>query len=177
MTRAIMCTVSTRDQAQAIVRSLSASGFVDEDVSVLFPDRKGTRDFAHEHGTKAPEGGVAGAAAGGAVGGTVGLLAGLGLLAIPGLGPFLAAGPILAALSGAAVGAGGGGLVGALVGLGIPEVQAKVYEGKVKGGSILICAHCKDHAKQERAETIFKEAGADDVAGVIETPVPSAARL
>ena len=177
MTNAIMCTVPTRTRAEDIVRTLSATGFRDDDISVLFPDKQGTRDFAHKHGTKAPEGAVAGTAAGGAVGGTVGLLAGLGLLAIPGLGPFLAAGPILAALSGAAVGATGGGLVGALVGLGIPEVQAKLYEGKVSGGNILICAHCEDRAEQQRAEKVFKDAGADDIGGVVESAVPRDARV
>ncbi|HEY4224053.1 MAG TPA: DUF3341 domain-containing protein, partial [Myxococcota bacterium] len=139
MSKAIICTVPDRTRADGIVRSLSTAGFAATDISVLFPDKTGTRDFAHEHGTKAPEGAVTGAVAGGAVAGTVGLLAGLGLLVIPGLGPFLAAGPLLGALSGAAIGATGGGIVGALVGLGIPEVQAKLYEGKIKGGNILIC--------------------------------------
>src|SRR6185503_9448246 len=113
-------------------------GFTPNDVSVLFPDKQGTKDFAHEHNTKAPEGAVAGAGTGGVLGGTVGLLAGIGALAIPGVGPFLAAGPIMAALSGAAVGATVGGIAGALVGLGIPEFEAKRYAGKVQGGNVLV---------------------------------------
>ncbi|RYZ63261.1 MAG: DUF3341 domain-containing protein, partial [Proteobacteria bacterium] len=128
MKKSVVCIVPDRSKAELIVDQLKAAGFSDNDLSVLFPDQQGTRDFAHEHNTKAPEGAVAGVSAGGALGGTLGLLAGIGALAIPGLGPFIAAGPLVAALSGAAVGAAAGGLTGALVGMGIPEIEAKAYE-------------------------------------------------
>jgi len=124
MAKSVFCIVPSYGQATKIVGQLEAAGFSPNDISVLMPDRSGTRDFAHEHNTKAPEGAVAGAGTGGVLGGTVGLLAGIGALAIPGVGPFLAAGPIMAALSGAAVGATVGGIAGALVGLGIPEDEA-----------------------------------------------------
>src|SRR3954471_9093234 len=142
--KAVLGLVSNHAQAETIVDDLRNSGFANNDISALFPDKSGTRDFAHEQNTKAPEGAVAGAGAGGAIGGTLGLLAGIGALAIPGLGPFIAAGPILAALSGAAAGATVGGIAGALIGLGIPEVEAKAYEGKIKGGSILVSVHVED---------------------------------
>src|SRR5687767_413211 len=130
-TKAVIGLVSSEIQAQNIVGQLQQEGFSNNDISALFPDKRGTRDFAHEQNTKAPEGAVAGASAGGAIGGTLGLLAGIGALAIPGVGPLIAAGPIMAALSGAAAGAAVGGITGALVGLGIPEVEAKAYEGKL----------------------------------------------
>jgi hypothetical protein len=137
MKRSALCLVDTEAQADAIVGKLRSAGFSDNDISVLFPDKGSTRDFAHKKETKMPEGATVGASTGGVVGGTVGLLAGIGALAIPGLGPFIAAGPIMAALSGGAIGVGVGGLTGALVGLGIPEYEAKRYEGKVKEGGIL----------------------------------------
>jgi tetrahydromethanopterin S-methyltransferase subunit C len=141
---------------------------------VLFPDKQGTRDFAHEKNTKAPEGAVAGVGAGGAIGGTLGLLAGIGALAIPGLGPFIAAGPIMAALSGAAAGAAVGGITGALIGMGIPEVEAKQYEGKIKGGNILISVHAESGDDRTRAKKILEQSGATDVTSVSEESVPSA---
>ena len=141
MKRSALCLVDTEAQADAIVAKLRSTGFSDNDISVLFPDKGSTRDFAHKKETKMPEGATIGASTGGVVGGTIGLLAGIGALAIPGLGPFIAAGPIMAALSGGAIGAVGGGLTGALVGLGIPEYEAKRYEGKVKEGGILISVH------------------------------------
>src|SRR5256714_3439456 len=136
----------TRDEGQActIVDSLKASGFSNNDISVLLPDKSGTKDFAHEKGTKAPEGATTGGVAGGVLGGALGWLAGIGSLAIPGLGPFIAAGPIMAALSGAAVGATTGGVIGALVGMGIPEYEAKRYESKVREGNILVSVHSED---------------------------------
>lgn len=127
--KAVLGLVSNHAQAEAIVDDLRNSGFANNDISALFPDKTGSRDFAHEHNTKAPEGAVAGASAGGAIGGTLGLLAGIGALAIPGLGPFIAAGPILAALSGVAAGAAVGGITGALIGMGIPELEARQFEG------------------------------------------------
>jgi hypothetical protein len=138
MKRSALCLVNTETQADTIVAKLETAGFSENDISVLFPDKGSTRDFAHKKETKMPEGATIGASSGGVVGGTIGLLAGIGALAIPGLGPFIAAGPIMAALSGGAIGALGGGLTGALVGLGIPEYEAKRYEGKVKEGGILI---------------------------------------
>src|SRR5258705_9694485 len=133
----------TRDEGQActIVDNLKAAGFSNNDISVLLPDKAGTRDFAHEKGTKAPEGAVTGAGTGGVLGGALGWLAGVGALAIPGLGPFIAAGPILAALSGVGVGGAIGGITGALIGMGIPEYEAKRYEGRIKQGGNLLSGH------------------------------------
>lgn len=161
--KAVIGIVENYEQAQHTIRDLRAANFTDDDMSVLFPDKSGTRDFAHEQGTKAPEGAIAGVGAGGAVGGTLGLLAGLGLLAIPGLGPFIAAGPILAALSGMAAGAAVGGITGTLVGLGIPEVQAKQYENKVKGGNILMSVHADTTERKDRAKAILAQNHASDI--------------
>lgn len=161
--KAVIGIVATYEQAERTVSDLRAAGFVDNDMSVLFPDKSGTRDFAHEHSTKAPEGAIAGVGAGGALGGTLGLLAGIGLLAIPGLGPFIAAGPLLAALSGAAAGAAVGGITGALVGLGIPEVEAKQYENKVKDGNILISVHAEDTERKDRAKAVLAQNHASDI--------------
>ena len=172
MTTAVMCIVQTSRQAELIVTQLQNAGFSSNDISVLFPNKDGTKDFAHEHNTKAPEGAVAGAGAGGVVGGTLGLLVGIGALLIPGLGPFIAAGPLLAALSGAAAGATVGGIAGALVGMGIPEMEAKRYEGKVKGGNLLISVHTDSGERQSRAEEIFKQAQAEDICSSSEASVP-----
>ena len=169
MKRSALCLVDTEDQAATIVEKLRSAGFSDNDISVLFPDKGSTREFAHKKETKMPEGATIGAGTGGAVGGTIGLLAGIGALAIPGLGPFIAAGPIMAALSGGAIGAGVGGLAGALVGLGIPEYEAKRYEGKVKEGGILISVHSENNDETNRAKDIFKEAGAHDISSTGET--------
>jgi hypothetical protein len=162
--KAVLCIAKSDAQADRIVTDLRDEGFSDGDISVLFPDKKGTRDFAHEKGTKMPEGAATGAAAGGAIGGTLGLLAGIGSLAIPGLGPFIAAGPIMAALGGAAAGATAGGLTGALIGLGIPEYEAKQYESKVKGGNILISVHTDDGDERSRAKDIYTRNHAEDIA-------------
>jgi hypothetical protein len=187
MKRSALCLVDTEAQADAVVAKLRSAGFSENDISVLFPDKGSTRDFAHKKATKMPEGATVGASTGGVVGGTIGLLAGIGALAIPGLGPFIAAGPIMAALSGGALGAGVGGLTGALVGLGIPEYEAKRYEGKVKEGGILISVHSESNDETNRARNIFKEEGAhdisstgeahsdvkaEDVSGTAETRVP-----
>ena len=168
MKRSALCVVDTEAQADAVVAKLRSAGFSDNDISVLFPDKESTRDFAHKKETKMPEGATVGASTGGVVGGTIGLLAGIGALAIPGLGPFIAAGPIMAALSGGAIGALGGGLTGALVGLGIPEYEAKRYEGKVKEGGILISVHSESSEETNRAKTIFKEEGAHDISSPTE---------
>jgi hypothetical protein len=172
--KAVLGLVANHAQAETIVDDLRNSGFANNDISALFPDKSGTRDFAHEQNTKAPEGAVAGAGAGGAIGGTLGLLAGIGALAIPGLGPFIAAGPIMAALSGAAAGAAVGGLTGALIGLGIPEIEAKQYEGKIKGGNILLSVHVEDSTKRAHAKRILERHGAQDIVTVGEESVPSA---
>jgi hypothetical protein len=162
--KAVFCIARSEGQAVRIVEEARDAGFSNNDISVLFPDKGGTRDFAHEHNTKAPEGATTGAVTGGVLGGVAGWLAGIGTLAIPGLGPFIAAGPIMAALGGATVGAAAGGLTGALVGMGIPEFEAKRYEGKVRGGNILISIHTDDRTEAKRAKDIFERSGADDVA-------------
>jgi hypothetical protein len=167
----VFCLVRTEAQAIRIVEQLKAAGFSHNDISVLFPDKAGTRDFAHEQHTKAPEGAAAGAGTGGVLGGTLGWLVGIGALAIPGLGPFIAAGPIMAALSGAAAGAALGGLTGALIGLGIPEYEAKRYEGKVKEGNLLISVHTEDSTERARARQIFEQEGAEDIADTAEAHV------
>src|SRR5437763_7574712 len=136
--KAVFGIAKTEDQAIRIANDLRSVGFSDNDISVLFPDKQGTRDFAHEQHTKAPEGAVSGVVTGGIIGGALGWLVGIGSLAIPGVGPFIAAGPILAALSGVAAGGTVGGIAGALIGMGIPEYEAKRYEGKIREGNILI---------------------------------------
>src|SRR3954469_2009334 len=152
MEKAVFCIAKSEPQAIRIVNELKASGFSNNDISVLFPDKSGTRDFAHEQQTKAPEGAATGAGTGGVLGGALGWLVGIGTLAIPGLGPFIAAGPIMAALSGAAAGAALGGLTGALIGMGIPEIEARVYEGKVRGGNILVAVHVESAEARKQAE-------------------------
>ncbi len=152
-----------RAHAEQGVDRLIAAGYRNEDISVLLPDNVGTKDFAHEKGTKAPEGTTTGVIAGGAIGGTLGLLAGIGSLAIPGVGPFIAAGPIMGALSGLGVGGAVGGLIGALVGLGIPEYEAKRYEGRIREGGILLSVHCDNSDWVKRAKTILEETGAEDI--------------
>jgi hypothetical protein len=154
----------TRTGAEKAVDELISAGFPSADVSVLLPDVQSTKELAHEKNTKAPEGATAGVATGGAVGGTLGLLAGIGALAIPGLGPFIAAGPIMGALAGVGVGGAVGGIVGALVGMGIPEYEAKRYEGHVKNGGILLSVHCDRSEDVTRAKEILKNTGAGDIA-------------
>lgn len=152
---------------------LGAIGIPYSSISVLFPDQDGTRDFAHEHNTKAPEGAIAGVGAGGALGGALGALLGIGALSIPGAGALLEAGPILAALSGAAAGAALGGVAGAVVGMGIPEIEAKRYEGKIAGGNILIAVHVEDRDRRDIALSVLQRGGAHDVVAATESPVPS----
>src|SRR5580765_6505958 len=153
----------TYSAVDAAVEALRLAGFRNTDISAMFPENVGTKDFAHEKGTKAPEGAAAGASTGAVVGGAVGWLAGIGALAIPGLGPFIAAGPIVAALAGAGVGGTLGGLTGALVGMGIPEYEAKRYEGRVKSGGILLSVHCDNSEWTKKAKQILEETGAEDV--------------
>jgi hypothetical protein len=172
MAKAVLGLVDSEGQAERIVDGLKAAGFSNNDISVLFPDKSGTRDFAHEQHTKAPEGAAAGAGTGGVLGGVLGWLVGIGSLAIPGVGPFIAAGPIMAALAGAGVGAAVGGLSGALIGLGIPEYEAKQYEEKIKQGNILISVHSEDSDERDRAKDIFERAGAHDISYTGEESVP-----
>ena len=145
------------------VESLKAAGFRNTDISVLFPENVGTKDFAHEKGTKAPPGATAGAGTGAVIGGGLGWLAGIGALAIPGVGPFIAAGPIVAALAGVGVGGAVGGITGALIGMGIPEYEAKRYEGRVKRGGILLSVHSDDSEWTKRAKQILESSGAQDI--------------
>ena len=159
--------------AESAVDQLIAAGFSNQDVSVLMSDRQGSKDFAAEKNTKAPEGTAAGVGIGGTVGGTLGLLAGIGALAIPGVGPLIAAGPIMGALAGLGVGGAVGGIVGALVGMGIPEYEAKRYEGRVKDGGILVSVHCDSSEEVSRAKDVLKATGADDIASSGEKSVSS----
>jgi hypothetical protein len=161
----------TRAQAEQAVDRLMAAGFSNNDISVLLPDTTSSKEFAHEKNTKAPEGAATGAATGGVVGGTLGLLAGIGALAIPGVGPLIAAGPIMGALAGLGVGGAVGGLVGALVGMGIPEYEAKRYEGRIKEGGILLSVHCNTSEEVSRAKEILKQTGAEDIASAGEKSV------
>ena len=161
--KAVICLAKSTAQAEMIVRNLKDAGFSDSAISVLYADRSGTSEFAHENKTKAPEGATAGASTGGVLGGGLGLLLGVGALAIPGLGPFIAAGPIMAALGGAAVGATVGGITGALIGMGIPEYEAKVYETRLRVGSVLISVLADDEDDEDRAKEIYENADADDI--------------
>jgi len=175
MNKSVFCIVPSETQAERIVADLKAGGFSNNDISALFPDRAGTRDFAHEQHTKAPEGATVGGVFGGLLGGTLGWLAGIGSLAIPGVGPFIAAGPIMAALGGAALGSATGGLVGALVGLGMPEYEAKRYEDKIKQGNILLSVHAEDSDEVSRVKDIFERNGAEDISYTGESRAPKAA--
>lgn len=154
----------TEDAAERAVDRLLSAGFSNSDISALLPDNETTRAFAHEKHTKAPEGTTTGAATGGLVGGTLGLLAGIGALAIPGVGPLIAAGPIVAALAGVGAGGAVGGLLGALVGMGIPEYEAKRFEGAVKDGGTLVSVHCDYSDEIATAKRVLKEAGGHDIA-------------
>ena len=176
MAKSVFCIADNYDQVQNIVGQLRTAGFSANDISVLFPDKKTTKEFAHEKSTKAPEGAVAGAGAGAVLGGAAGLLVGIGALAIPGLGPLIAAGPIMAALSGIAAGGALGGLTGALIGMGIPELEAKRYETRVKGGDILVSVNCEDGAQASQAAKIFEDAGAQDISSAAESNAPSKRR-
>jgi hypothetical protein len=162
--KAVFGIANSEGQAVRIVEQARSAGFSGNDISVLFPDKGTSREFAHEKKTKAPEGATAGATTGGVLGGIAGWLVGIGTLAIPGLGPFVAAGPIMAALSGATIGAAAGGLTGALVGMGIPEYEAKRYEGKLRGGNVLISIHTADRDRVRTAKDILEKAGAEDIA-------------
>ncbi len=161
--QSIFCTATSRAQAEDIVDRLKSADFSAGDISVLFPDKNISKQFVQEKHTKAPEGTVAGAGTGGVIGGALGWLMGIGSLAIPGAGPFIAAGPIMAALGGAAIGGAVGGLTGALIGLGIPEIEAKHYEGRLHEGRVFISAHTNSSQRIETAKRIFKEGVAQDI--------------
>src|SRR5438128_7052912 len=150
------------------VSALREAGFRNTDISVLFPENVGTKDFAHEKSTKAPEGVATGASSGAVIGGTLGWLVGIGALAIPGLGPFIAAGPVVAALAGAGAGGTLGGVTGALIGLGIPEYEAKRYEGRIKGGGVLLSVHSDNSDWTKRAKDILEQTGAQDISSTSE---------
>jgi hypothetical protein len=170
MSKSVFGIATTHGQAERIVQQLQGQGFATSEISVLMPDTGGTRDVGHVKATKAPEGATTGAA----TGGVIGLLAGIGALAIPGVGPFIAAGPIMAALSGAAVGAATGGVVGGLIGLGIPEIEAKRYDEKLRKGNYLIAVHTDESEDVDRAKDIFKTVGAEDISTVSEASAPKA---
>jgi hypothetical protein len=173
-----------RSGVEEAVESLRHSGFRNTDISVLFPDNQGSKDFAVEKHTKAPEGAVVGAGSGALLGGALGWLAGIGLLAIPGIGPFVAAGPIMALLAGLGVGGTVGTMLGALVGMGMPEYEAKRYEGRIRDGGILFSVHCDSSEWVNRAKDLLEKTGAEDIASageagadflVTDKPLPRAA--
>lgn len=155
--------------ADSGVNALKNAGFTTNEISALLPDGDQTREFAHAKGTKAPEGATTGGTTGAVLGGALGWLAGIGSLAIPGVGPLIAAGPIMAALAGASVGTAVGALSGALIGLGIPEYEAKRYEGRVKDGGVLVSVHCSTSDRKERAEKVLEQAGATDISSTTES--------
>jgi hypothetical protein len=161
---AVFGILPTRAAVEEAARELRAQGFRATDISVLLPDNPGTKDLVHEKATKAPEGAATGAGSGAAIGATLGWLAAVGTLAIPGVGPLIAAGPIVAALAGAGAGGAVGGITGALVGLGIPEYEAKRFEGRVRGGGILLSVHADNNAWAKKAVNLLEELGAEDVA-------------
>lgn len=165
---------TTRSAVENATDALVRAGFPASDISVLLPQSlAGPMDMGTEKATKAPEGTAAGVATGGVIGGTLGLLAGVGLLAIPGLGPFIAAGPIMAGLAGLGVGGAVGGVTGALIGMGIPEFEAKRYEGRLQKGGILLSVHCDTSDEIKRAKEVMKLAGGEDVSSTGESSVPS----
>jgi hypothetical protein len=164
---------SSRSDAEHAIDSLTRSGFPIADVSVLVPETLGVREMGTEKATKAPEGAVAGASSGAVLGGTLGLLAGIGALAIPGVGPLIAAGPIMAALAGVGVGGAVGGVTGGLIGLGIPEFEAKRYEGRLKKGGILLSVHCDTSDEVKRAKEILGREGGEDISSTGESSTDS----
>ncbi len=161
-----------KDQSgvEEAVEVLRDAGFRNTDISVLLPENVGSKDFGHEKSTKAPEGAVAGGGSGAAIGGTLGWLAGIGILAIPGIGPFIAAGPIMALLAGVGVGGTVGSMIGALIGMGLPEYEAKRFEGRIRQGGILLSVHCDTADWVKRAKNLLANTGATDVASASEAP-------
>jgi hypothetical protein len=165
---------STRAAVENATDSLVKAGFPTSDISVLLPQSLGApKEMGTEKATKAPEGAAAGATTGGVIGGTLGLLAGVGMLAIPGLGPFIAAGPIMAGLAGLGVGGAVGGATGALIGMGIPEFEAKRYEGRLQKGGILLSVHCDTSDEIKRAKEVMERTGGEDISSTGEASVDS----
>jgi hypothetical protein len=172
---AVLGIYPTRSSVENATEALVNAGFASSDISVLIPESLGgPKDMGTEKATKAPEGTATGVTAGGVIGGTLGILAGVGLLAIPGLGPFIAAGPIMAGLAGLGVGGAVGGVTGALIGLGIPEYEAKRYEGRLKKGEILLSVHCDTSEEIKRAKGVVERTGGEDISSTGESSVPSA---
>ena len=169
---AVFCITKSRAHVDRILDRLHLAGFAYSEISVLMPETDSNHDIGHIKATKAPEGTAAGAATGGIAGGVLGLLVGIGSLAIPGLGAFIAAGPILAALGGAALGATAGGVVGGLVGLGIPEIEARIYEGKLKTGNYLVSVNAETKNDVTRAKEIYEEQEAEDISTTGPSAVP-----
>ncbi len=167
--KAVLGIYQSRSQAESAVDTLKKDGFSTTDISVLMPDKAGSQDFAHTKSTKAPEGAATGAGTGAIIGGALGLLAGIGALAIPGIGPFIAAGPIMGALAGVGVGGAIGGIAGALIGLGFPEYEAKRYEGFVKNGGILLSVHTDNSEDLLKAKKCLESTGAEDISSIGET--------
>ncbi len=161
--QSVYAIATSEGQANRIVDHLISAGVSSNDISALFPDKDTSHEFSHEKNTKAPEGAVTGVATGGVIGGSLGLLVGIGALAIPGVGPLIAAGPLLAALSGAAAGATVGGIAGALIGAGIPEIEAKRFQNRITEGNILISIHTENGDDVSRAKKVLNEAGAEDI--------------
>jgi hypothetical protein len=157
------------DSADIGMDSLRAAGFRSTDISALFPENPGSKDLTHKKATKAPEGAATGAASGAVIGGALGWLVGIGTATIPGVGPLMAAGPIVAALAGAGAGGAAGGVAGALIGLGIPEYEAKRYEGRVRSGGVLVSVHCDDSQWTKRAKAILERTGAGDISSTGES--------
>lgn len=172
MSKAVFCIANSESQAEKMVSDLKRSGFRDNDISVLFPDKTGTNDFAHELHSKAPEGAMMGTVTLGIIGGCVGWLVASGSLPIPDMGPFIAAGPFMAMLSCSALGAAVGGIIGALIGRGVPEFVAKRYQGKIRVGNILISVHAGSHENARKAKGVFFKAGCTDVSVMAEAAVP-----
>ena len=174
-TKSVFCISTSHGQTERIVEDLRNAGFTSSDLSILLPDKGLARDFAHVMRSKAPEGATTGAGTGGLVGGALGWLVGIGALAIPGAGPFIAAGPVMAALGGFAIGATVGGISGGLIGMGIPELEAKMYEGKLMEGNTLLSVHTEDASAVARAKEIFSREGAQDICVTGESATPKRA--
>jgi hypothetical protein len=169
--KSVLGICASRSAVEAAITHLREAGFASTDISILLPENLGPKELATQKATKAPEGTTAGATSGAVIGGALGWLVGIGALAIPGLGPFIAAGPIMAALAGVGVGGAVGGLTGALVGLGIPEYEAKRYEGRLQKGGILISIHCETSEEIDRAKDVLKRTGAEDISTTSESSV------
>ncbi len=172
--KAVFGIYDSRAEVERAIDALKIDGFIASDISVLLPDTKGSQEFAHVKGTKAPEGAATGASTGIVIGGALGWLVGIGALAIPGVGPLIAAGPIVSALAGAGIGSTLGGISGALIGLGIPEYEAKRYEGMVLEGGILLSVHAETSRLVDQAKETLEVTGARDIASTSEVKLDDA---